>query len=61
MSYFYRQLTRTDRAMRREKIVAAYERGGCSRTVAVQFGVSDSLVRRAIKSAGVSRKCGRRW
>lgn len=53
------QLTRGDRAYRREKIVAAYRRGDCSRTVAALFGVTDGFVRQCAREAGVSRRAGR--
>ncbi len=53
------QLTRTDRAYRREKIIAAYKRGGCSRTIAALFGMSDGRVREIVRNAGFARKVGR--
>lgn len=52
-------LTRGDRKYRREKIVAAYLRGGCSRTVASLFGLSDGHVRWILREAGVARRPGR--
>lgn len=52
------QLTRGDRAYRHEKIVAAYLRGQCSRTVAALFGMSDGHVRAILREAGVARRPG---
>lgn len=53
-------LTRADRAYRHEKIVAAYQRGGCSRSVASMFGMSDSHVRAVLRLYGVARPVGKR-
>jgi len=52
-------LTRGDRAYRREKIVAAYQRGQCSRSLAAIFGITDSHVRSVVREAGVARRPGR--
>lgn len=53
------QLTRGDRAYRREKIIAAYLRGGCSRKIAEMFSMSDGRVREIVREAGVARPVGR--
>lgn len=52
-----RYLTHGDRAYRRERIIAAYRASGNlpAWRIAEQFGVSDSLVRRIVCAAGVSR------
>ena len=54
-----RFLTRVDRAQRHKAIVADYERGHCSRTVAQQFGLSDGHVRAVLRLYGVARRRGR--
>lgn len=54
-----RFLTHNDRRYRREKIVAAYLRGGCSRSVAAMFRLSDGHVRWILREAGVARRPGR--
>lgn len=46
-------LTHNDRRFRREKVVAAFQRIGDPRQVAEQFGVSKSLVHRALREAGM--------
>lgn len=53
-------MTREDRALRRERIIAAYiavKRGG-SRAVAERFGLSDCYVRQIVRDAGVARRPG---
>lgn len=61
MSLYYPSLTRSDRAHRREKVIAAYtRREGCSRTLAQRFGFSsDGYVRAFLLEAGVARRPGR--
>lgn len=54
-----RFLTQYDRAMRHHRIVKAYQRGGCSRSVASEFGLSDSHVRSILRLYGVARRRGR--
>ena len=55
------QLTRNDRAARRERVIAAYiaTRHGGSRRVATMFGLSSRYVRQIVKDAGVARRPGR--
>lgn len=56
----YPLLTRNDRAYRRERIVAFYQREPVgSRAVADHFGLSDGYVRAVVREAGVARKRGR--
>jgi transposase len=52
-------MSRRERADRHRAIVAAYELGGTSRSVASQFRVSSGFVRDIIKLYGVSRPVGR--
>lgn len=52
------QLTRGDRAHRREKIIAAYLRGECSRKIAEMFSMSDGRIREIVREAGVARRRG---
>ena len=60
MSHYYPQMTRGDRAYRRERMIAAYLAGkGSSRTLAALFGMSDGRVRQVLREAGVARKPGR--
>lgn len=52
-------LTRNDRAERSKQIVAAYEAGATSRTLAERFGLTDSHVRSILRLYGVARPVGR--
>lgn len=54
-----RFLTNAARASRQRSIAEAYECGGTSRSVAEQFGLSDSHVRWILRLYGVNRKAGR--
>lgn len=52
-------LTRNDRAERHRRIVASYQDGRCSRTVAELFGMSDGHVRAVVRLYGAARRPGR--
>lgn len=52
-------MTTVDRAERHKRIVAAYQAGETSRTVAAAFGMNDSHVRGILRLYGVSRRVGR--
>lgn len=52
-------LTRYDRAQRCKQIVAAYEAGATSRTLAERFRLTDSHVRSILRLYGVARPVGR--
>ena len=47
-------MTRGDRAFRREKIVAEYQRGLCPTTLAEKFELSREHVRKALRDAGIA-------
>lgn len=53
------KLTRTDRARRHERIVAAYRGGMTSRDVADTFGMSDGHVRAVLRLYEAARRVGR--
>lgn len=55
-----RFLTHCDRAYRREKIVAAYQRGLLPHTLAERFAVTEGHVRRVLRETGVAAP-GRPW
>lgn len=51
-------MTRGDREYRRERMIAAYQRGASSRAVACQFGMSCGYVREIMRNGGVARRPG---
>lgn len=54
-----RYLTHNDRAVRHQRLVAAYKAGESSRSVASRFGLSDSHVRYIVRLYGAARPRGR--
>ena len=59
------EMTRGDRARRRQAVIAAINAGETVKTVAARFGMSPCWVRQIAKANGVARKpgrpLGRRW
>lgn len=53
-----RYLTYNDRAYRREKAIAEYQRGAGFREVAAKYGLSYNYVRHIMRQAGVTRVTG---
>ena len=50
------QMSRCDRAWRRERIVAAYRDGNCPTTLAERFALSREHVRRVLRDSGIARR-----